>query len=114
MNPPIERISGTNPPRFRWRQKLSTPFGDRVIDHEGMLAPTVEGALVEMIELVRRQAQEIVGLHRVNGELTDRVAALEAAESVDAPPKHLLEEPDSAEKPAVIRQGIVQVGKRRG
>ena len=109
MNPPIELIPNTNPPRFRWRQKLSTPFGDRVIDHEGMLAPTVEGALVEMIELVRRQAQEIVGLHRVNGELTDRVAALEAVGLVDSPPELLLEESKTPDKPM-----NTSTGRRKG
>ena len=71
----IDIVPNTNPPRFLWQQKVSTPIGDCVVKHEGMLLPTIEGAIAELIAIVKRQAREIKELKRINEGLTDRVAA---------------------------------------
>lgn len=71
---PIEVVPNTNPPRFRWRQTLSTPNGIMTLDHEGSLPPTVENVVVELISLARQQAQEIVGLRRNLEEVAGRTA----------------------------------------
>ena len=64
MNLPIELISNSSPPRFRWRQTLQTPIGTRTVDHEGTLPPTVETAVEFLIALAKQQAQEIIGLQK--------------------------------------------------
>jgi len=65
MNLPIDVIPDTSPPRFRWRQTVSTPLGDRVVDHEGELPSTVEEAVIILIAITKQQAQEIIGLRRI-------------------------------------------------
>lgn len=51
---PIDVVPGTNPPRFRWQQTVSTPVGKQTVDHEGNLSPTVEGAVARLIALARQ------------------------------------------------------------
>lgn len=51
---PIDVVPGTDLPRFRWRQVLGTPIGQRVVDHEGPLPPSVEGAVAALVALARR------------------------------------------------------------
>ena len=58
MNLPIEHIPGTDPPRFVWQQVLE----GNTIDHSGPLWPTVEGAVVKLIELARKLVKENAGL----------------------------------------------------
>lgn len=81
MNLPIDIIPGTNPPKFRWRQTVSTPNGLRVVDHTGNLPPTVEGAVLLLITLARQwsfeladQKKETEGLHAQLLAATDRIA----------------------------------------
>lgn len=81
MTLPIELVPNSRPPRFRWKQTISTPVGDRTIDHEGTLSPTVEDALVKLIALAHQQAQEIIGLRRVNESMARRIESDEAVRS---------------------------------
>lgn len=75
MTLPINLIPNTQPPRFRWKQVVSTPSGNRTVDHEGTLPPTVEGAVVELIKLAHHQAREIVAMGRTIQDKTDQITA---------------------------------------
>ena len=68
MNLPIDVISNTAPPRFRWRQRVGTPAGMVVQNNEGMLPPSVEEAVLKLIEFTKE-------LQRINVELVERIAA---------------------------------------
>lgn len=63
MNLPIDIILGSRPPRFRWKQAVSNPFGTfpTIIDHEGTLPPTVEEAVAQLIALAKTQARRLDG-----------------------------------------------------
>lgn len=61
---PIELVPGNTPPRFRWQHTTSTPVGERTVECEGLAPTSMERALVDLISLCERQAQEIAGLHR--------------------------------------------------
>lgn len=69
---PIDVIPGTSPPKFRWRQKVSTFDGVRWIECDGPLPASVEDAIVVLIGLVKQQAQEIEGLKRHNDQLSKK------------------------------------------
>jgi hypothetical protein len=51
---PIDLIPNTMPPRFRWRQRVSIPTGYSVQENEGMLPPSVESAVVELVSLTKQ------------------------------------------------------------
>lgn len=67
---PIEMVPGARPPKFRWRQVVSTPGGDRMVDHEGALPPSLEGAVATLI----REAKYLESAYRA---LQERVAETE-------------------------------------
>lgn len=75
MDLPIDVIPGTNPPKFRWRQNISTPIGPRVTVQEGTLPASVEQSVLALIVLVRQQNEEIKNLQRLNSGHVDRIAA---------------------------------------
>ena len=75
MNLPIDVIPLNNPPRFKWTQVVDTPIGPKIVEHEGMLSPSVEDAVVLLIGIAKRQAQEIKGLQRMNELHCERIAA---------------------------------------
>lgn len=82
MTLPIEQIPNRTPPRFRWRQRVTTPNGSAVVEHEGSVPLTIEQALQSLIVLCKQQAKHIEELQRDNeglqGQLiaaTDRIAA---------------------------------------
>ena len=54
---PIDVIAG-NPPKFRWRQTVSTPVGTRVVEHEGLIPPSLEGAVASLIGIAKQLAAE--------------------------------------------------------
>ena len=58
MNLPIDIIPNTIPPKFRWRQVISTPIGKKTVEHEGQLPPSVEGAIVALIGITKQLAIE--------------------------------------------------------
>jgi hypothetical protein len=81
MNLPIDMAKGATTPRFHWTQVVTTPIGDQIVEHTGVLPPTVEVAVAELIALAKRQHTEI---DRLKTELTKRGAtpAVPAAQSV--------------------------------
>ena len=64
MTPPIEIISGTVPPRFKWKQVVDTPVGPRTMEHEGGLPPALEGAIVAIINMVKQLTAENAELRK--------------------------------------------------
>ncbi len=74
-NLPITLIPNTYPPRFRWRQVVTTPVGTRIVDHEGTLPPTIESAMLALLTLVRVQAATIEELQSQIKGHCDRIVA---------------------------------------
>lgn len=72
---PIDVVPDTNPPKFRWRQVVDSIAGIRVVDHEGTLPPTVEVAVVGLIDM----AKELMGDNAIlRGQvqgMSDRIGA---------------------------------------
>ena len=54
MNLPIDVIPGTSPPRFKWSQVVETPNGRQVIEHEGVILPSVEVAIAQLIGTAKK------------------------------------------------------------
>lgn len=61
---PIDVILNSVPPKFRWRQTVSTPLGSKTVMCEGALPPAIEDAVVGMILLVKARGMEIEALKR--------------------------------------------------
>lgn len=72
MNLPIDIIENSNPPRFRWRQLVSTPSGYQTVEHEGGLPPSVEAAVTMLITMVKQQARSIDDLKQSRSLSTSR------------------------------------------
>ena len=54
MIPPIDVVPGTNPPQFAWKQVVEDLSGCRhIINHTGMLSPTVENSVQDIIRLFK-------------------------------------------------------------
>lgn len=62
MKLPIDLVPNTSPPRFRWLQVVDSLVGRRVVEHEGVLPPSVECAVLALIELATEQARQIAQL----------------------------------------------------
>ena len=62
INLPIDTVSNSNPPKFRWRQIVETPVGKTTVEHEGMLPPSVECAVAALIGIVKQLVLENEGL----------------------------------------------------
>lgn len=72
---PVDVIPLTRPVKFRWRQTVSGMDGiARTIEHEGSVLLTIEEPLVELINLVKQQQQEILGLRKQVEGMADRIA----------------------------------------
>ena len=79
---PMEIVPGTNPPVFRWRQSVGTPFGTQVVDHEGTLPPNIEVAVQRLVGIAKQLVMENAGLRgRVDGLLE------QAAKNNQQPPQ---------------------------
>ncbi len=74
MNLPITVVPGSNPPQFRWRQIVSTPVGNQVIDHESNMPPTIEGALVALISIAKQLMYDNAALQGEIKGHCDRIA----------------------------------------
>lgn len=74
MDLPIDIIPGTDPPRFEWRQIIDTPNSREVLPMEGMMPPSVEQPLVELIKLTKSLMRERAMLQGQVQGLCDRVA----------------------------------------
>lgn len=81
---PIDIVPNTQPPRFQWRQKLKGVFGDETVQFEGMIPPSMEGPIIELIALVKSQAKQIADLEMGLVTLTEKLAQAEKME--DQPP----------------------------
>lgn len=55
---PIDVVPNTAPPKFKWRQVVSTFDGAQEIEHEGTLPPSVETAVADLISLTKRLTVE--------------------------------------------------------
>lgn len=64
MNLPIDLVPGSSPPKFRWRQTIDTLAGRTVVEHDGMLPPSVEDAVAALIKITKRLAAECEELRR--------------------------------------------------
>lgn len=62
MNLPIDLIPNTSPPRFRWRQVINTPVGKKTVEHEGLLLPSVEGAVEALVMIAKQLEKEVFAL----------------------------------------------------
>lgn len=78
MNLPIDVIPGTNPPRFRWKQTVSTPDGTKTVECEGNVPAGVEQALVAVIALAKKSAVTLDELHMEIKDLKDENEELRA------------------------------------
>lgn len=75
MNLPIELIPGTSPPKFRWRQTVTTPIGPITIDQEGLLPPAVDNAVGALITMTRQLLADNEALRKqIDGHVA-RIAA---------------------------------------
>ena len=74
---PIDVVSGEGswPVQFRWKQAVHTVVGTKEVECTGSLAPSVEQAVVKLINLAKQQDVEIRKLKDIISSLTDRVAA---------------------------------------
>ncbi len=93
---PINVVTNTNPPVFRWQSTVSTigGTGHAVQDCEGMLPPSVESAVVQLIDIAKRLAADNAELHvkmakqiDVINELIDRNTNKEEVPPSPAQPK---------------------------
>lgn len=64
MKLPIRLILNTDPPKFKWTQEIETLAGRSTVEHEGTVMLSMEGALMELIDLAERQAKELATLKR--------------------------------------------------
>lgn len=69
MELPIDVVPGTVPPRFKWKQGISTPAGTQVVEHESSLPPTVEGAVLSLIEFAKASSARLNGTGSTDGAL---------------------------------------------
>ncbi len=81
MNLPID-VASNHPLRFKWKQHANTPIGNRVVDNEGSLSPSVEMAVLALINLAKQQEQELIGLRkRYEGALETMATMSKRAEA---------------------------------
>lgn len=55
MKLPIEIVPNSKPQKFRWKQTIKAPGGNRIINHEGVLPVSVEQTIVQLIESCKLQ-----------------------------------------------------------
>lgn len=55
---PIDVVPNTSPPVFKWRQVIDGINGRQVIEHQGTLPPTVEMAVVVLLDVVKQMMLE--------------------------------------------------------
>ena len=72
---PIDVVPGKTPPVFRWRQKVSTPTGDRVVYNEGMLPPNIEKAVADLITQAKRVMHDNAMLRGQVDSMSDKLQA---------------------------------------
>lgn len=93
---PITVVPHTDPPIFRWKQRVKTPNGDIEQNCEGSLPASVEIAVMHMVEDYQRVLEENRSLQFENAALkgqvdgmTQRIEELQSAkqqQSQSTPP----------------------------
>lgn len=60
MNLPIDVVPSRlpEPPKFRWRQTVTTPNGIASVEMEGPVLPSMERALLDLIRIAKQLAVE--------------------------------------------------------
>lgn len=76
---PVELVPGTFPRRFRWKCRTDSLEGMRVQNCEGIVTPSMEQALADLIALCRGQALQIERLQKDLVFLKGKVDAAEKA-----------------------------------
>lgn len=74
---PIEVVPGSRPPKFRWRQRVTTPGGVQWVEHEGVLPATLEDALVLLVDIARHSTSLEDHLRKRAEGLVEAVANLQ-------------------------------------
>jgi hypothetical protein len=72
---PIDVIPNTEPPQFKWEQRVQTPVGQSTVKCNGGLPPGVECAVRDLITIAKRQHAEIVELKKQLLGFADRITA---------------------------------------
>ena len=75
MNLPIDVVSGTDPPIFRWKQVVDTIDGKRVVEHESSLPCTVEMAVSRLVTIAKQLLMDNAALQGQVMGMADRIAA---------------------------------------
>ncbi len=73
---PIDLVPNVHPPRFKWKQIVTTPVGNQTVAHEGRLPPAVELAVMDLIRVAHRQELEITKLQETVLEMDTRIAEM--------------------------------------
>lgn len=105
---PINTVPNTRPPRFKWRQMLTTPDGPRAVEGEGTLPPSIEGAVKELISMAKQLIAENADLRVVVESLAARVSAQSELLSKRA------EKPDKSDKVEKTDAGPATSKKGKG
>ena len=76
---PIDVVLGSSPPRFVWRQVVGTMGGDghKIVEQEGCLPPSVEGAVKELVMLSKRLSGQVSALKAEVANLRERLDKFE-------------------------------------
>lgn len=82
----IDVVPGTRPRHFRWKQVIETLAGERVVEHEGVLPPAVDDAVLALICLAKYQMKEIENLKKQVIELSSK--KVDPPQLQPAPPSH--------------------------
>lgn len=88
MKLPIEPILGSRPQKFKWKQRID----NRIIECEGVLPASVEGAITELIALAKYTSAHLADLKKDKESLQEllvqaqeRIVALEAQQIPQTP-----------------------------
>ena len=84
-NLPIDVVPNTTPPKFRWRQVVDTIVGKKTVDHEGVLPPSVERVVFELVGIARQLVTENDLLKKKVDDLTAELAKMRPSAPKPAP-----------------------------
>ncbi len=99
---PIDVVPNTNPPIFRWRSMVDTMGGVRTQELTGRMMPSLETPILELILLVKRQAEEIKVLEEDYKVLEEECDAanrrVNSAETLNSNQRQMLDEQKQPKK----------------
>lgn len=73
---PIE-IESERPLTFKWKDKVTTPIGQKVLSHRGSFDPVVDHALKRLIRLTEQLQRDNAKLIKIGQKLADQNEELE-------------------------------------